>query len=138
MAGNPWFLSALRTAGVFYLLWLAVQRWRDRHRGFGAAAPGAGWISSVGAGAALCLGNPATFVFCGLMLPSVLSAGPDSAGRLVAVMGLSFAVVGSVLVAVILTAGRLGCLLAAPGAQARFSGSLAVLIGMAAVWLLLG
>ena len=136
-ADNPSWLAVLRIGGILYLLWLAFQIWRDRHQRPSAAARGSGWIGAMGAGAALCLGNPATFLFYVLMLPSVLPSGPEMLGSLIAVMVLSLAVIGSVLAVMIVFALRIGDQVSAPGASAAISSVLASLIGAVAIWLLL-
>lgn len=134
--GRPEWLAAARWAGAGYLLWTARGIWLDSGRA-GAAAPARrGLLLSAGAGAALCLGNPATFFFQMTLLPSVAPAGASDAGRLALAALVAVAAVGAALGLVILLARRAQRLVASPEASARFGRAMALCVGGAALWLL--
>ncbi|MCU0802943.1 MAG: LysE family translocator [Rhodobacteraceae bacterium] len=135
---SPEWLAMLKLAGVAWLLWLAWQIWRDSDKGAaGNASPRRGVLASVSAGAALCLGNPATFVFYLVLLPAAAPEGLGEAGVLVSILLASLLAVGASLAAMILIASRLQRVLVSRAANALFGRAMAVLLGAASVSLLL-
>lgn len=134
---SPEWLAALKFGGVAWLLWLAVQIWRDTGQNVSASSPRRGSLASVGAGIALCLGNPATFVFYIVLLPSVAPQGLAEAGILTSVLIVSLLAVGASLAAMILVATRLQRILVSPAANAVFGRVMAVTLGCASLSLLL-
>jgi len=134
--GSPEWLAVLRFAGVAYLLWLSLQIWRDSQPGGATKGPRRGVLASTGAGVALCLGNPATFVFYLLLLPSAAPEGLSSTGALIGVLLVSLAAVGTALGGMTLLAGQLRRIITTPAASAMFSRLMAVLLATTSMFLL--
>lgn len=134
--GNPEWLAVLRFGGVAYLLWLSFQIWRDSQPAAGAKGPRRGILASVAAGAALCLGNPATFLFYLLLLPTAAPEGLSDPATLLTVLGVSLAAVGSALGAMTLLAGQLRRIIATPRASMIFGRAMAVILASTSVVLL--
>ena len=137
-AKQPQLLALIRYAGVAYLLWIAARTWLDSMKDEleGAMPQRRGIVLSAVAGVALCLGNPTTFLFHMLLLPSVAPAGLADMGRLVVVMLVALAAVGLVFAVAILLARRAKRLLASPASSARFSRFLSATIAATSLWLL--
>lgn len=110
----------LKFGGVVWLLWLACQMWRDSEQGITASSPLRGNLASVGAGTALCLGNPATFVFYMVLLPSIAPRGLAEAGSIAPILLVSLVTIGASLATIILLATHLRRVLISPSANAVF------------------
>lgn len=136
--GRTQLLALIRYAGVAYLLWIAFRIWMDSLAGEcdGVAPQRSGIFPSVAAGIALCLGNPATFLFHILLLPSVAPAGSADLWRLVAVLLVACAAVGLAFAGAILLACQAKRLLASPASSAGFSKFLSTTIAGTSLWLL--
>lgn len=136
--GSGAWLSVLKLGGVAYLLWLAIQIWRDStpDRSEARTPLRRGWIASVGAGAALCLGNPATFLFYLLLLPGVAPEGLGEVSTLGSILLVSMVAVGGALAAMILLAAHLQRILVTPLANAVFGRTMAALLALTSVSLL--
>lgn len=135
---SPEWLAVLKFAGGAWLFWLAVQIWRDSGKTVVASPARRGWLASVGAGAALCLGNPATFVFYMVLLPTAAPQGLADTGMLTSVLVVSLLAVGASLTAMILIATGLQRVLASRSASTLFGRAMAVLLGAASLQLVLG
>lgn len=135
---QPQLLALIRYAGIAYLLWVAARTWLDsmKDERDSAMPQRRGIVLSAFAGVALCLGNPATFLFHMLLLPSVAPAGSADMGRLVVVMLVASAAVGLVFAGAILLARQATRLLASPASSARFSKFLSATIATTSLWLL--
>jgi threonine/homoserine/homoserine lactone efflux protein len=135
---SPEWLALLKVGGGLWLIWLAYHIWRDSDNGNSSAfSPRRGNLASVSAGIALCLGNPATFVFYLMLIPMAAPNGLGDAGTLLSVLTASALAVGVALAAMILIASRLQRVLASRTASAVFGKVMAMLLGAAAVSLLL-
>lgn len=135
--GSPEWLAVLKFGGVTWLLWLAFQIWRDSDTGIAASSARRGGLASAGAGVALCLGNPATFVFYLVLLPSVAPEGLAHSDTLLPILLASILAVGASLSAMILLATRLRRILVSPSANSVLSRVMAVMLAAAAVSMLL-
>lgn len=133
---SPEWLIVLNVGGVGYLLWLALQMWRDSARALGAASPRRSGAAAVGAGFALSLGSPATFLFYLMLLPSVSPQGLAEAAVLGPILLVSLVAVGAALGAMILLAAQLRRVLVSQNATAIFGRSMALLMATAAVSML--
>jgi len=140
VAGSPEWLTVLKLCAAAYLFGLALQIWRDSIAGAGrsldAALPRPRWLPSTGAGVALCLGSPATFVYYLLLLPSVAPEGLTDLATLAAVLTVSLVAVGLALVGTILLASQVHRLLVRPAAQIACGRAMAALPGVSSVSLL--
>lgn len=134
--GNPEWLAALRFGGVAYLLWLSYQIWRDSQPGTRANGPRRGVLASMAAGTALCLGNPATFIFYLFLLPTAAPEGLSDPRTLLLVLLVSLAAVGTALGAMTLLAGQLRCIISTPRASMVFGRLMAVILASTSVALL--
>ena len=88
------------------------------------------------AGAALCLGNPATFVFFLLLVPTAAPGGITDASTLATVLLVSLAGVATGLGGVTLLAGQLRRIIATPRSAMIFGRLMAVLLASTSVALL--
>jgi threonine/homoserine/homoserine lactone efflux protein len=133
--GQPHTLAALRLAGAGYVLWVAWEMWRD---GSGAPRPvfARGPGASVAAGAALCLSNPATFVFYLALLPLAVPQGLTDPAVLAAVLALSVAVIGTILGGLVLLAVTAADLTSGPCRQTAAQRGMAGVLVAVAVWLI--
>ncbi len=89
----PWAYGALKAAGAGYLIWLAVQIWRDAGAPLAPvqAAPGrATLLRAAGGGALVNLANPKSVLFAGSVLVVIFPAGL-SAGQAALVVANHFA-----------------------------------------------
>jgi threonine/homoserine/homoserine lactone efflux protein len=132
---NPQLLSLAKYLGIAYLLWLALRMWRDHATSTGAQPQAGGWLASVVAGVALCLGNPATLLMQMLLLPMVAPAGVASAGHMALVAAVTFAAFGLVFFGTIPLARQLNRVMASPSSTALLSRASAVVIAITSVWL---
>ncbi len=102
---TPEWLGLLKYAGVAYLIWISAAIWNSS--GFGKVegrrASGAG---AVGAGMALCLGNPATVMIYLVLLPG-LTHENMGLGDQALVLGATLAAVGLVFFGTILLARQI-------------------------------
>lgn len=131
-AKPEWFAVA-KYLGIAYLMWLAVGIWNSKMEP--ARAKRSGWIASAGAGAALCLGNPSTFLIYMLLLPNVAPHGITGFGHLGLVVLVTFAAVSAVLFGTVLLAGQLNRVLVSPASSVMLSRITAVVIGMTSLWM---
>jgi len=131
-------LAALRFAGVAYLLWLAGRIWAGSGGSEAEGLPAPNRAAAAAAGTALCLGNPSTFFFYLMLLPSAAPGGLSDFASVASVMLVSLAVVGMILGAVVLLAGRASRVAIVPSSSAAFGRAMALLLVGTAVWLALG
>lgn len=136
--GSGAWLSVLKLGGVAYLLWLAIQIWRDctPDRGAARTPPRRSRMASIGAGVALCLGNPSTFVFYLLLLPGVAPEGLGDVSTMGSILLVSMIAVGGALAGMILLAVNLQRILVTPRANAVFGRTMAALLALTSVSLL--
>lgn len=73
----PWAYGAMKLAGAVYLLWIAVQIWRDAGAALGQSAhPGRARLGRAFAGGALVnLANPKSVLFAAAVLVVIFPAG---------------------------------------------------------------
>lgn len=132
---NPQLLSLAKYLGIAYLLWLALKMWRD-HAKSAATPQTGGWLASVVAGVALCLGNPATLLMQMLLLPMVAPAGVADAGHMALVAVVTLAAFGLIFLGTIPLARQFNRIMASPSSTALLSRASSVVIAMTSVWLI--
>ncbi len=110
----PWAYGAMKLAGALYLLWIAVQIWRDAGRPLGQAdQPGRARLRRAFAmGLLVNLANPKSVLFAGAVLVVIFPAG----------LGLRDAgiVVGTHVLLEILGYGAIALILSRPAARAGY------------------
>lgn len=130
---KPELFAVIKYVGIAYLLWLAIGIWNSRMQSGSAARRN--WIGSVGAGAALCLGNPSTFLIYALLLPHVAPNGIAGAEHLGWIVLITFAAVGIVFFGTVLVARQMHRLLTLPATSAVLSRMTAVVIAVTSLWM---
>lgn len=130
---NGGFLTGFRLLGSGYMLWLAWQMWGATQLGSGAAMSRRGWLTTAGAGAAICLGSPYTIVFYLLMLPSIAPEGLSDPTTVTAVMLISIVMTAGTLAAMMLLAKQLQTIFASPRLSKMFNRIVATLLAGASV-----
>lgn len=130
---KPELFAVVKYLGIVYLLWLAVGIWNARVEP--ARTKAHGWVASAGAGAALCLGNPATFLIYMLLLPNVAPHGIAGIGHLGLLLLVTFAAVAVVFFGAIVLATQLNRVIASPSSSVLVSRITAVVIGMTSLWM---
>lgn len=131
---KPELFALVKYVGIAYLLWLAIGTWKSRMGS--ASSKGGGWLASAGAGAALCLGNPSTFLIYMLLLPNIAPRGITGAGHLGLIMLTTLIAVGIVFFGSVLLSRQLGRLVAAPASSALLSRIAAITIGITSLWMI--
>ena len=114
----PWAYGALKAAGAGYLIWLAVQIWRDAGAPLAPvqAAPGrATLLRAAGGGALVNLANPKSVLFAGSVLVVIFPAGLGGAETAL-IIANHFALEVALYTA-------LAVLLSRPAAQAAYLGA---------------
>lgn len=130
-----WFALA-KYAGVAYLLWLSIGMWNAGSTAAVAQARKGGLLASVGAGLALCLGNPSTVLIYVLLLPTVAPAGIQGTQHLAAIVLVTLVAVAAVFFGTILLARQFNRAIASPASSTAFSRVTAGLVAAASIWLL--
>lgn len=130
---KPELFSLVKYVGVAYLLWLAFGIWNSRIEA--ASARKRGWLASAGAGLALCLGNPSTFLIHMLLLPTIAPAGIAGVEHLAVIALIVLVAVGAVFFGTILLARQLNRLVASPATAGAFSRITAVVIAITSLWM---
>lgn len=132
---RPDLLSLGKYSGVAYLLWLAVGMWSGRSGTNSTGHEKAGWLASVCAGIALCLGNPATLLIYVILLPIIAPAGYVSVGQMALVAVITFIAVGAVFFGTILIAKQLNGIIATPSLSRMFGRITAGTLALTSVWI---
>lgn len=135
-AGRPELLSLAKYAGVAYLLWLAMGMWNTDANLKSRRQVRGGWLASVSAGVALCIGAPSILLFYMLVLPSVAPAGEASLDQLVLLLLATLASAIAVFFGTVLLAGQFSRILASPTSSSMFSRLAAIMTAATAVWIL--
>ncbi len=133
---RPDLFSVGKYFGVAYLLWLAVGMWNSSASLSSAAQHKRGWWSSIGAGIALCLGNPASLLFVMTLLPVVAPAGYVSVGQMSGVALVTFAGNGVVFFGTVLLARQLHAVLAKPASTHLFGRITSGTLALTSLWIL--
>jgi threonine/homoserine/homoserine lactone efflux protein len=134
--GMPQVMSLAKYVGVAYLLWLAVGMWNGRSGFTSAQRQKGSWLASVGAGMAICLGNPSTLLIYMLLLPGIAPSGFTSFGQMALVVMVTFTAVGSVFFGTILFALQLNKIIAARESSIMFGRISAAVIALTSVCVL--
>ncbi len=132
----PGLLSFGKYLGVAYLLWLALGMWNNRSGTSSTKHKKSGWLASVAAGLAICLGNPATLLIYMILLPIVVPAGFVSVGQIAVVALVTMAAVGTVFFGTILLARQLNSIIATPASSRLFGRITAGTLALTSVWML--
>ena len=132
---NPHLLSLAKYLGLAYLLWLALKMWRTRAGIAAAELRKTGWLTSAGAGIALCLGNPATLLMQMLLLPMVAPTGVVSVGHMALVAVVTFSAFGVIFFGTVPLARQLNRIIASPSSAVLLSRVTAVVIALTSVWM---
>ncbi len=130
-----WFALA-KYAGVAYLLWLSIGMWNDRSASSASRPRSGSLLAAVGAGIALCLGNPSTVLIYVLLLPTVAPTGIHGMEQLSIVMLVTFAAVGMVFFGTIVLARQVSRVIKSPASSTTFSRVTAGLVALTSVWIL--
>jgi threonine/homoserine/homoserine lactone efflux protein len=133
---RPDVFSLGKYFGVAYLLWLAVGMWNGRSGANSTEQDKAGWLASVCAGIALCLGNPATLLIYMILLPIIAPAGYVSVGQMALVALVTFVAVGAVFFGTILVARQLNGFAASPASTRLMGRATAGTLALTSVWML--
>jgi len=133
---KPELLATAKYVGVVYLLWLALRMWNDRSGIASAQLRRSGWLASVCAGVALCLGNPATLLMQMVLLPIVAPQGAFTPAQVGLVVLITFAAFGIVFFGTVPLARQLNRIVSSPGASNRVNRVTAAAIAATSVWIL--
>ncbi len=136
--GNQQWAMLFRGLGAAYMLWLAVQMWRATRFGGGRPALHGGWFASTGAGIAICLSSPYTFMFYVLMVPSVAPEGLTHLPSLAAIILVAVSMTAGTLAALMLLALQINRIITSPATFRAFNRTMAVLLSGISVALLVG
>lgn len=134
---NPELLAIAKYAGVAYLLWLAARMWNDRSEVASVKLGRAGWLTSGGAGVALCLGNPATLLMQMLLLPLVAPEGVTSFDHMALVVLVTFAAFGIVFFGTIPLARQFQRIISSPRSSSVLNRATAGVIAVTSAWIVL-
>jgi threonine/homoserine/homoserine lactone efflux protein len=130
---QPEWFAVVKYVGIAYLLWLAVGIWNSRLEA--TSGRKSGLLASAGAGLALCLGNPSTFLIYVLLLPTVAPAGIASPQHLATIVLVTSLAVGGVFFGAVLLARQLNRVVASPNSSLLLSRGTAVVIALTSVWM---
>jgi threonine/homoserine/homoserine lactone efflux protein len=132
-ADTPEWLALLKFAGVGYLFWISVAIWRNV--GFGVAGDRrTSGLGAIGAGLALCLGNPATVMIYLVLLPGL--AGPGiGPGEQALILVTTLAAVGLVFFGTIILARQINRAMLNTASATLLRRATAALIVMSSVWI---
>jgi threonine/homoserine/homoserine lactone efflux protein len=133
---KPELLTLAKYAGAAYLMWLAVKIWNDRSSVSSTQLHKIGWLTSVCAGIALCLGNPATMLMQMLLLPLVAPNGIVSVGHTGLVVLVTFAAFGIVFFGTIPLARQFNRIISSPASSSMLNRVTAGAIAVTSVWIL--
>lgn len=133
---RPDLLSIGKYFGVAYLLWLAVGMWNGRTGSNSAAQQKGGWLASVCAGIALCLGNPATLLIYMILLPIIAPVGYISLGQITLVAMVTFVAVGAVFFGTILIVRQFNRVSVSPTTSRMMGRATAGTLALTSVWML--
>jgi threonine/homoserine/homoserine lactone efflux protein len=133
---RPELLVLAKYAGVVYLIWLAIKIWNDRSSSSSAQLHKVGWLASICAGVALCLGNPATLLMQMLLLPIVAPNGIVGFEHTGLVVLVTFAAFGIVFFGTIPLARQCHRIISSPGSSATLNRITASAIAVTSVWIL--
>ena len=133
---QPELLALVKYLGVAYLLWLALKMWRSSAEGRAPQVQVTGWVAAIGAGVALCLGNPATLLMQMLLLPIVAPTGVVSSWHLGLVVLVTFAAFGLIFFGTIPLARQLNRIVASPRSSSLLGRATAVVIAATSLWIL--
>lgn len=133
---KPEWLALAKYVGVAYLLWLSVRIWNDVSGVALAQGEHGGPLASFSAGAALCLGNPATLLIYMLLLPGVAPQGFQSNGQIAAVLAITFLAVGLVFFGAILFARQARRVIGSPASATLAGRVVAATIAVTSLWIL--
>jgi threonine/homoserine/homoserine lactone efflux protein len=133
---RPDLFSVVKYFGVAYLLWLAVCMWNSNAGTSSAAQQKRGWWPSVGAGIALCLGNPASLLFVMTLLPIAAPAGYVSVGQMTGLALVTFAGNAVVFFGAVLLARQFHGIVAKPSSTRLFGRLTSGTLALTSVWML--
>ena len=133
---RPDLFSVVKYFGVAYLLWLAVGMWNSSAGTSSVAQQKGGWWPSVGAGIALCLGNPASLLFVMTLLPIVAPAGYVSIGQMTGLALVTFTGNAVVFYGAVLLARQFHGIVAKPSSTRLFGRFTSGTLALTSVWML--
>lgn len=132
VAAQPALYEALRWAGVAFMLWLALEAWRDAAQPPAVAAPPGALFWR---GVLTNLLNPKSILFFVAVVPGFLRPGPDATAQLALLGGLYVTIATAIHAAVVLLAGRLRPWLIDGRGRVAAQRGLALLLAATALWL---
>lgn len=135
MASHPAAYEALRWAGVLWLVWLAIQSFRQGPSRLGAQPRPISAFHAWRGGVFVNLLNPKTIVFILAFIPQFVDAGRGNALGQFITLGMIFVISSTIITGLIAgVAAGFGRMLAQRPAAARFMGWLSgsVMLGLAA------
>lgn len=134
--GQPHLLALVKYAGVVYLLWLALKMWNERADASTGQLRKVGWLTSAGAGLALCLSNPGTMLMQMLLLPIVAPDGIVGAEHTGLVILVTFAAFGITFFGTIPLARQLNRIISSPSSTSLLNRTAAGAIALTSVWII--
>jgi threonine/homoserine/homoserine lactone efflux protein len=133
---QPELLQLAKLGGVAYLLWIAHQMWTAQPHGGTANGPRQSGLASIGAGLALCLGNPSTLLIYMLLLPGVMPDGVGRAETLGMLTVVTLAAVALVFFGTILLARQLNRIFGSSSRSVLGGRFMAAVVGLTSIWIL--
>lgn len=130
----PCLFHALRVAGVGYMLWLALDVWRDAGPAAGPDADAGPWRLAA-RGFAVNILNPKALAFYLLLLPGFVDSERPAVPQLAALGGLHLVVSVFVHSALVLAGGAAHRVLTQPAFARSFRAASALGLATIAVWL---
>ena len=133
--GNRVAYEALRWAGALYLCWLAYDSWREAHRPVETASVGHSQFVQFRRGFITNLLNPKAALFFITLVPEFISGPAPTLRELATLISIYVAVATFVHGLIVLLAGTLQAVLAAPHRREMAGNVFAAILLVVAVWL---
>lgn len=129
---SPGLYAALRWAGIVFLLYLAVDAWRDSSTEVGPVAEPAS--KHFARGLMTNLLNPKAAVFYIAVLPTFLDDVSPTLGQTLVLTTIYLLVATAIHCAIVILAGSLGAVLNEPSRERFIRRFLAIVLAVVAVW----
>jgi threonine/homoserine/homoserine lactone efflux protein len=136
LAKNPDLLVLGKALGAAYLAWLAIGLWVGGSNKLGIDPEQNPWLVSVGAGVAIGLGNPATFLIYVVLLQVLAPTGFTHLSHIVVACLITFLSVAAVYLGTIFFAQRLRTIVATPLTSLLMGRIAATALAVTSMWMI--
>lgn len=135
LAKSPDLLFLGKALGASYLAWLAVGMWVSSSSTATPDQKRSHWVASVGAGVAIGLSNPATFLVYMVLLQIIAPTGFTGLSHIGFACFITFASVGTVYLGTVFFARRLRAIVASPSSSLFLSRLAATALALTSMWI---